>query len=125
MIGRDEAARILIALGAICLFATAVFHLKDYWKDTLSASSLSAPLLAGFRAIYLANGWYWIVVGVVALLAAFTETKLGRVLVLWCGVSVLVETSFTLALMGVFLGTELLGAAAILIISGGLLTRVA
>jgi hypothetical protein len=125
MNGRNKAARILVGLGAIGLFATAVFHLKDYPKDTpaLSGSNLSAPLQAGFRAIYVLVGWNWIVVAVIALLAAFTEAKLRKVLVLFCGVAVLVETALTLAFMGVFLGTELMGAAALSIISGGLLFR--
>ena len=121
MSGRNEVARILVALGATGLFATAVLHLKDYWKDTLSAANLSAPLQAEFRAIFLLVGWQWIVVAVIALLAAFTETKLRRVLVVFCGVAVLVEAALTLVHMGVFLGTELMGLAAILIISGGLL----
>jgi hypothetical protein len=123
MNGRSTVARILVALGAIGWFATAVLHLKDYPKDTAKLSSLSAGLQAGFRTIFLMVGWDWIVVAVVALLAAFTETTLRKVLVLFCGVAGLVQAALALTLMGVFLGTELMFPAAILLIVGGLLFR--
>jgi len=124
MNGRNTVARILVALGAIGWFATAVFHLKDYPKDTAKLSALSPPLLqAGFRTIFLMVGWDWIVVAVVALVAAFTETTLRKVLVLFCGAAGLVQAALALALMGVFLGTELMFPGAILLIVGGLLFR--
>ena len=124
MNGRNTVARTLVALGAIGWFTTAVFHLKDYPKDTAKLSALSPPLLqAGFRTIFLMVGWDWIVVAVVALLAAFTETTLRKVLVLFCGVAGLVQAALALALMGVFLGTELMFPASILLIVGGLLFR--
>ena len=120
---RNTVARILVALGAIGWFTTAVFHLKAYPKDTAKLSALSAPLQGGFRTIFLMVGWDWIVVAVVALLAAFTETTLRKVLVVFCGVAGLVQAALALALMGVFLGTELMFPAAILLIVGGLLFR--
>jgi hypothetical protein len=123
MNGRNTVARILVASGATGWFATAVFHLKDYPKDTAKLGALSAPLQGGFRTIFLMVGWDWIVVAVVALLAAFTETTLRKGLVLFCGVAGLVQAALALALMGVFLGTELMFPAAILLIVGGLLFR--
>jgi len=110
-------------LGASGWFATAALHLKDYHKDTAKLGALSAPLQAGFSTIFLMVGWDWIVVAVVALLAAFTETTLRKVLVLICGVAGFVQAALALALMGVFLGTELMFPAAILLIAGGLLFR--
>jgi hypothetical protein len=117
---RNTVARILVASGAAGWFATAALHLKDYPKDT---AKLSAPLQAAFRTIFLMVGWDWIVVAVVALLAAFTATTLRKVLVLFCGVAGLVQAALALALMGVFLGTELMFPAAALLIAGGLLFR--
>ena len=123
MNGRNSVARILVALGAIGWFAIAVLHLRDYPEDTARLSVLSAPLQAEFRTIFLMVGWDWIVVAVVALLAAFTQTTLRKVLVLLCGVAGLLQAALALALMGVFLGTELMFPAAILLIVGGLLFR--
>jgi hypothetical protein len=124
MNGRNKAARILVALGGIVLFASAALHCMAAYptvSSALSASNLSAPLKAALRAVFLLVGWDWIVIAVVALLAGFTETKLRKILVLFCGVAVLVETGLTLALIGVFLGNEMIGSAALLIICGGLL----
>ncbi len=124
MNGRDKAGRILVALGGIVLFATAALHCVAYAKgvsSALTASNLAAPLQAALRAIFLLAGWDWIVIGVIALVAAFTETKLRKVLVLVCGVAVLVQTGLTLVFVGFFIGNEMIGLAALLILCGGLL----
>jgi len=124
MNGRNKVARILVALGAVVLFASTVLHSAAAYpklSTALSASNLSAPLQAALRAVFLLVGCDWIVIGVVALLAAFRETKLRKILILFCGVAVLVETGLTLAFIGVFLGNELIGSAALLILCGGLL----
>jgi surface polysaccharide O-acyltransferase-like enzyme len=124
MNGRNKVARILVTLGAIVLFASTAIHSAAAYpkvSGALSASNLSAPLKAALRAVFLLVGWHWVVIGVVALLAVFRETKLRKILVLFCGVAVLVETGLTLAFIGVFLGNELIGSAALLILCGGLL----
>ena len=120
---RDQFARGLVALGAICLFVLALMHLRDYSKDMVRAASLSAPLLGAFRTIFVLVGWQWIVVGITALVAGFYETRLRRVLVLFCGFAVLVQAALTFSFMGAFLGTELMVVAALFIGSGGLLFR--
>jgi hypothetical protein len=124
MNGRNKAARILVALGGIVLFASAAIHSVAYGKilsPALSASNLAAPMQAALRAVFLLVGWDWVVIGVIALLTAFTETTLRKILVLLCGVAVLVQTGLTLALIGVFPGNEMTGLAALLILCGGLL----
>ena len=75
------------------------------------------------RAVFLLVAWDWIVIAIVALLAAFTKTKLRKILVLFCGVAVLAETALTLAFIGVFVGNEMIGSAALLLIVGGLLIQ--
>jgi hypothetical protein len=119
---RERAARLLVVLGAIALFATAVGHLRDYEKDAQRASVQSASMQGVFRAMHLLVGWQWIVLGLLALLAVIGEMRLRRALVLLCGVAVLVEAMLTFAQMGVFLGTELMALAAILMIGGGVLS---
>ena len=124
MNGRNKAARILVALGGIVLFASAAVHSVVYAKGlspALSASNLAAPLQAALRAIFLLVSWDWIVIGVIVLVAAFTETKLRKILVLFCGVAVLVQTGLALAFIGLFIGSEMMASAALLIICGGLL----
>lgn len=124
MNNRNRAAQILTTLGSIVLFASAALHsLAAYPKvsPALAASNLSAPLQAALRAVFLLVGWDWIVIGIIALVAAFTETKLRKILVLICGFAVLVETGLTLAFIGVFVGNEMIGTAAVLLIVAGLL----
>ena len=126
MSGRNRAARILVAIGSIVLFASAAAHwLAAYpiLSKALSASNLNARLQEPLRAVFLLVGWDWIVLAIVALLAAFTETKLRKILVLFCGAAVLVETALTLAFIGVFVGSEMIGSAAVLLIVGGLLVH--
>lgn len=113
-----------MAIGSLVLFASAALHsIMAYPKVSraLTASNLSAPLQAALRAVFLLVGWDWIVIAMIALVLAFTETKLRKPVVLFCGVAVLVATGLTLAFIGVFLGNELIGSAAVLIIVGGLL----
>ena len=77
MSGRNKAARILVAIG-IVLFASAALHsLAAYPRvsTALGASNLNARLQEPLRAVFLLVGWDWIVIAIVALLAAFTETK--------------------------------------------------
>lgn len=124
MNGRNKAGRILVALGCIDLFASALLHsIAAYPKVSaaLSESNLSAPLQAALRSVFLLVGWDWIVIAIVALLAAFRETTLRKILVLFCGVAVLAETGLTLVFIGVFLGNEMIGSAALMILCGGLL----
>jgi hypothetical protein len=126
MSARNKAARILVALGSVVLFASAALHSLAAYPElstALRASNLAARLQGPLRAVFLLAGWDWIVIAIAALLAAFTETKLRKILVLFCGVAVLVETALTLAFIGVFLGNEMIGSAAVLLIIGGLLVQ--
>lgn len=125
MSGRNKAARTLVAIGSIVLFGIAALHsvaaYLNVGSPALTASDLSAPLQAAFRTVFLLAGWDWIVIAIVALVAAFTETKLRKALVLFCGAALVVETGLMLAFMGLFLGNEMIGSAAVLILCGGLL----
>jgi len=124
MSGRNKVARILVALGCLVLFAGAALHSAAAYprvSPALSVSNLSAPLQGAFRTVFLLVGWHWVVIAVVALLAAFTQTKLRKTLVLFCGLAVLLDAALMLALIGVFLGDEMMGSAAVLMICGGLL----
>jgi hypothetical protein len=102
MSGRNNAARILVALGAIVLIAFALLHLSDYPKDlsAVSASNLIAPLKGGVRSLYFEYGWNLIVIAIIILISAFTGTKLGQVIVLFCGFTLLVNMAVMPAFMG-------------------------
>jgi hypothetical protein len=125
MNGRNNAARILVALGAMVLIAAALLHLSDYPKDlsAVSASNLGAPLQGAVRALYFLVGWDWIVIAIIMLISAFTVTKLGKVIVLFCGFAILVNMTVMLAFMGWFVGTGMVLASALMTLCGGLLSQ--
>lgn len=124
MNGRQKGARLLVALGCFVLFASAALHCVAATRlafPALAASNLSPSLQAAFGVIFLSVGWHWVVIAVVALAAAFTETKLRKFLVLFCGLAVLLEAGVGASMMGFFIGNEMIGAGGLLIALGGLL----
>ena len=126
MSGRNKAGRILVVLGSLVLVASTALHTVAAYprlSAALGASNLPARLQGPLRAVFLMVGWDWVVIAIVALLAAFTETKLRKVLILICGAAVLGETVLTLAYIGVFLGNEMIGSATLLLLVGGLLVE--
>jgi len=125
LIERNDAARILVALGAMVLIAAALLHLSDYPKDlsAVSASNLGAPLQRAVRALYFLVGWDWIVIAIIMLISAFTVTKSGKVIVLFCGFAILVNMAVMLAFMGWFIGTGMVLASALMTLCGGLLSQ--
>lgn len=121
---RNRAARILVTIGSIVLFASATLHLYGGYRigfPALAASNLKVGLQAGFRVVFLSLAWDWILLGIVALVAAFKAAAARKALVLVCGLGVLIEAVVGAAIMGIFIGNEMIGTAAILIIIGGLL----
>jgi hypothetical protein len=124
MSGRNKAARVFVILGSAVLLGSAALHCFAGYRGVfplLAASDLSPRLKEAFRVVFLSLGWHWAVVGVVALLAGFTETRLRKALVLICGVAVLIEASVGASMMGFFIGNELIGVGALLLVCGGLL----
>ena len=124
MSGRNQAARVFVILGSVVLLASAALHcFAGYSKvfPVLSTSNLNPGLRAAFRVVFLSLGWHWLLTAIVALLAGLTETKLRKMLVLLCGFTVLLEAGIGASMMGFFIGNEMIGAAALLLVCGGLL----
>ena len=124
MSGRKKAARVFLILGSVVLFASAALHFFGGFThifQLFDASNLSPRLKEAFRVVFLSLGWHWAMIGVIALLAGLTETKLRKPLVLFCGMAVLIEAGISASMLGFFIGNELIGAAALLLVCGGLL----
>ena len=124
MSGRHKAARVLVILGCVVLFASFALHSFAGFSQVfpaLDASNLNPRLQAAFRVIFLALGWHWLLTAIVALVAGFTETKLRKTLVLVCGLALLLEAGVGASMMGFFIGNEMIGSAALLLVSAGLL----
>ena len=124
MSARNKAARAFVILGSVVLCGSAVLHWFGGYGElfpVLIASNLSPRLQAAFRVVFLSLGWHWLVTAIVGLLAGVTETKLRKMLVLFCGLAVLLEAGVGAGMMGFFIGNEMIGAAALLLVCGGLL----
>jgi len=121
---RNKAARVFVILGGVVLFASAALHCFAGYSNVfpaLTISNLNRGLQAAFRVVFLSLGWHWLVTAIVALLAGVTETRLRKTLVLLCGLAVLLEAGVGASMMGFFIGNEMIGAAALLLVCGGLL----
>jgi hypothetical protein len=109
----------------VVLVASAALHcFAGYSKvlvPALAASNLAPELQAALRVVFLSLGWHWFVTAIVALLAGITETRLRKTLVLICGLAVLLEAGVGASMMGFFVGNEMIGSAALLLVCGGLL----
>lgn len=117
-------AKVLISVGCLVLLVSAAFHvLGPYPKlsSALAASNLNGYLQLALRAVFLSVAWHWIVFVIVALLATFTPTNSSKALILLCSIALFVEAALTLRFIGVFLGNELIGSAAVFLLLGGLL----
>ncbi|MFZ0701082.1 MAG: hypothetical protein WAM80_04445 [Candidatus Acidiferrales bacterium] len=124
MNGRNKAARAFVVLGCLVLFVSAVLHCIGGYKEgfpALNASNLDPRLQVGFRVVFLSLAWHWVITAVVALLAGFTQTRLRQVLVLFCGLAVLLEAAVGAIMIGFFIGNEMMGTGALLLVCGGLL----
>ena len=123
MNGRNNAARLLVSLGATVLIAAALLHLSDYRKDLhlVGASNLGAPMKREVRCLFLLVGWDWVVIAITMMIGALTVTEVPKAIVVFCGSALLVTLAVMLAVMGWFWGIAVILASALMLLSGGLL----
>jgi hypothetical protein len=122
MNGRRKTARVLAACGSVVLLASAVLHTMLGYPSlsaALAASNLSGSLQSAMRAVFLLVAWDWIVIAIIVLLAGFTETMLRRIVIVFSGVALLVQTGIMLHFVGWFAGSEMIVTAGLLIVSAG------
>jgi hypothetical protein len=124
MNARKRAGRILVAIGSAMLFTAAALHVDGGHSvgfPALAASNLDVRLQSVFRVVFLSVGWDLILFGIIAAVAAFMAGGGARAVVLLCGWGLLIETVGGAAVMGIFVGNELTGGAAVAMIAGGVL----
>lgn len=121
---RPIVAQLLISLGSLNVLVGAGLHWAGgYPRVTaaLAASNLDPLMANAMRSVFLMIAFTWITIAVIALIAAFTQTRIRRALVLFCGLSLLAEIPIWVALMGWFIGNEMFLASGILVTLGGLM----
>jgi hypothetical protein len=119
---RIKAARTLVVLGSIVLIASAALHcFAGYpgFSQAIGAANVNASLIAVSRTVFLLVGWDWFVIAAIVLIAALTKTRIGKPVVVLCGIALLVSTAICLRFIGPFIGDEMLGGAAVFILLGG------
>jgi len=124
MSGRNRVALAFLILGSMALFASTALHFFGGYTQIFplyAASNLNPRLKIAFQVVFLSLGWHWSVTAVVALLAGLTATGLRKVLVLLCGLAILIEAAVSASMIGLFIGNELIGAAALLLLCAGML----
>ena len=117
-------AKLLVGLGSLNMLVGAGLHLSAGYRlvtAALAASNLALPLANAMRAVFLMIGLYWITIAVVTLIAAFTQSRIRKLLVLLCGLSLLAGIPIWVGLMGWFIGNEMFLLSGVLITVGGLL----
>lgn len=122
MDARIKAARLLAALGSILLLGGGLLHLFGGYplvKAGVLSSNLDAALKPALRSVFLIVGWHWIVIAVIAALAAFSRSRVGKTLVLICGLTLLVDGMLMAVFLGWFVGTNMILLSALLILCGG------
>ncbi len=121
---RHIVARLLVGLGSLNMLIGAGLHLFAGYPlviAALAASKLSATMEHAMRAVFLLIGFSWITIAVVTLIAAFTQTRIRKLLVLFCGLALLAGIPVWANLMGWFIGNEMFLVSGVLITCGGFL----
>lgn len=124
MKNRQTVAQLLIGLGSLNMLVGAGLHLFAGYPRVIAAfaaSNLNTTLAHAMRAVFLMIGFTWITIAIVTLIAAFTQTRIRKPLVLFCGLSLLAEIPIWVTLMGWFIGNEMFAVSGVLITCGGFL----
>lgn len=123
MNGRIKAAQWLVGLGCFILLVGAGLHLAAGYpriSKILAVAPLDVGFRAALRAAFLALGWEWIVLGVIVLIAAFTDTRIRKPVVLIGGLAMLVDAAIMAKLIGWFVGSDMILTSGLLVLLGGL-----
>jgi hypothetical protein len=116
-----KSARWLIRAASVILFGTALFHASGYNSVAGAIEATSAkPFLAGaVKGLWLMFSIHLIVVSFAV--AVVSRSLQAKRFVLLCALFPVADTVILLIFVGVFAGTIMIAAAAILLIAGGLL----
>ena len=121
---RKQIAQGFVILAALFLFASGAFHAYGGVIGVfpaLRSSNLSPAVVAAVRVIWLIVSYHWILLGILVLIFAFSRNTPRRLLLLLSGLIPLVDAAGAYYAAGLFIGVELLAAAAGLLLLAALL----
>lgn len=113
-------ARVLVAVAALILLATAAFHGSGHGdvSAAIAASSASAFLQGVVPGLWLFFSWHLVAIGLGALAVAMRGGRSMKPLLWFVTVVTLVDTLWLLKVAGVFAGTGLLALSALCLAAG-------
>jgi len=119
--GRRKLGKALVRVAALILVATSALHASGSAgvNRALARSNLSAMLVHGFQGLWLQFSVHLVLVALVLWLV--TRGAPSRAVVLGCGLIPLADTLQVWSIAGIFPGTIMLAAAAVLVLAGGAL----
>jgi hypothetical protein len=114
--------RLLSALAAILLAATAAFHATGYRAvaDAVAASAMSPFFRTVLPGIWVFFSWHLVALAFGLAWAALRASSSARPLVVFIAVVLCADTLFVVSLAGLFAGTALMGAAAACVVMAAL-----
>lgn len=110
--------RILTALAAILLAATAAFHATGYGAivDTVATSAMSSFFRKALPGIWLFFSWHLVALAFGLGWASLRGSSSARPLVSFIAILACADTLFVFSLAGLFAGSVLLSGAAICVV---------
>jgi hypothetical protein len=123
---KSRLARVVAGLGCVVLFVGAMLHLAVGYPlaaKAISASNLGRGLQTGMRSSFLLLGCVWLMLAVIAMAGTLAGGRTGRAVVLFAGLGLLAQIPVWVGMMGWFVGNEMILAASVLMVAGGLLLK--
>ncbi|HEX5436579.1 MAG TPA: hypothetical protein VFW98_05450 [Gemmatimonadaceae bacterium] len=114
--------RVLAAVAAVILLLTAALHARGYANVSKAVSVAGMPpfLRQTSPGLWLFFAWHLLALAAVACWAGLRGVQSARPLLVFCTAMVIVDTAFAYTLGGVFVGTLMLAAAAVLLLGATL-----
>jgi hypothetical protein len=115
---QSKVPRILTALAALALAATAAFHATGYGAivDTVTNSTMSSFFRKTLPGIWLFFSWHLVALAFGLGWASFSGSRSARPLVSFIAILACADTLFVFSVAGLFAGTVLLFGAAICVV---------
>ncbi len=120
MTRRENSSRWTLGAAGIIMVATAGLHAMGYrpLAQQLTASNINKAWIAGVEGLWLIFSLHLVILGALFLAAAVRPTGVSGTVLVIAGLVPAADTVMLFTFVGVFVGTILLGIAALLVYSG-------
>jgi hypothetical protein len=116
MQSRKRTAQFLVCLGSLIMIAGCALHSTLGYRaifGPLDQIAAAHELVHGLKSIWFIFAWHGVVIGILALIAAFVRTAPHRPILFLCGIVPLADSIVMYAFLGPFIGDEIVFASAV------------